>query len=688
MSEQRVIVDKLNSPPFEVKPALSLVALDEKSGADLIRLFNTVLVKCDKSAHDVEEQQEEEDMRVFRHMFFLQTMRYKFPVDTDSFRKGLARGDRGVMYKLLHWALSNFEHLQKRSYLSKYLVPVEIPQEFLQDEAVASNLASLKQMQQAFKRVHKETEALRKGTQAPTELKREVTQLEDEKRQLREKIRRLQERTKGEPAFKELFAVTSALRKEQEEESRNAERMHEQQALLASTRQMLEEGQRRLEDARATAQGHLTAEELERNLEADLRASEKQREKLARESAGHRKALARMGRQGHAPRKTEADVAQLQMELKLLSEERGVLNEQISAAQAGDDQMATFRRATQALVRKLADKEDELVRARAARERARAEIDDREETLSALSGSAGYMKRAEFQSFAKGLKEKTALYKKLKAQLQAVEMEGTVVLSRTAQLLEGRDGNLGELLERLERKRGVKGYTQTEGSLRAVSERTADVNTAKAMTLEEISRVVAETNSELKQRKNKLAPQIKKLRAVRSDYQELEQVYLEKKAVFENMAVGLDTARMKLEKECDAFQDGCLAQESRYHDLQARIGIVDAQWNKVQEEMEFERKNGRLLRDFRTYQELYKHKIVQAEGMCKELRKQQKSVVEKEDGHLEQRVMFNDLRKLLACKLKTKQQAELEQYHDDTGAGNLGEREEMIGGANVMTLGD
>ena len=103
--------------------------------------------------------------------------------------------------------------------------------------------------------------------------------------------------------------------------------------------------------------------------------------------------------------------------------------------------------------------------------------------------------------------------------------------------------------------------------------------------------------------------------------------------------------------------------------------------------MEYQRGNGRLLRDFRSYKELYQHKIVQAEGMCKQLRRQQKQVVEKEGDHMEQRGMFADLRKLLALKLKTKQQADLDKYHEDTGAGAL-EQFEQIGGANVMTLGD
>ena len=115
MSELRLIVEKLNAPPFSSDPPLSLVSLDEKADAELIGIFNNVLAKCDAATHDVEEQKESEEIRVFRQMDFLQVMRYKFPPDTESFRKGLGRGERSVMYPLLHWSLSNFENLKKRA---------------------------------------------------------------------------------------------------------------------------------------------------------------------------------------------------------------------------------------------------------------------------------------------------------------------------------------------------------------------------------------------------------------------------------------------------------------------------------------------------------------------------------------------------------------------------------------------
>ena len=59
--------------------------------------------------------------------------------------------------------------------------------------------------------------------------------------------------------------------------------------------------------------------------------------------------------------------------------------------------------------------------------------------------------------------------------------------------------------------KGVAGYSETQERLEQVSEKTSTLNDAKGKTLEEISRIVTDINHKLKEKKNKLAPQIKEL---------------------------------------------------------------------------------------------------------------------------------------------------------------------------------
>merc|ERR1719183_1016689 len=349
----------------------------------------------------------------------------------------------------------------------------------------------------------------------------------------------------------------------------------------------------------------------------------------------------------------------------------------------GDSKLAMFRQQAQLISKKLAKKEEALEEEMKIKSEMLKEIDDKEALMAELQGPK-FMKREEFKSFAAKLRNKTNLYKQMKAELGEIRSE-TVLLNRTEQLLKSRGTNLDDFLADLESKRGVTNYTGTEKRMQEVSEAQASVNEVKGKTLDEISKIVTDINQTLKERKNKLAPQIKELRAVRQRYQEVEQDHLEKKALYENTAAGLETERIKLEQDCAAFQEDCLREESRYHYLQCMMQIADAHHERVQQEVEYERGHGRLLRDFRTYKELYKHKISQQEGLAKELRKRQKHLKEAEGDNLGQRQMFADMRKLLNAKLAAKDK-EMRQNDQSANIGVSDSDMMDIGGANVMTI--
>ena len=79
-----------------------------------------------------------------------------------------------------------------------------------------------------FKEVHKRVEKLRNEPTRPGEIKGEITTLEDERKQLSLKIERLRKQTDGEPGFAALLEATSALRQQQDEDSRLNENQRKQ----------------------------------------------------------------------------------------------------------------------------------------------------------------------------------------------------------------------------------------------------------------------------------------------------------------------------------------------------------------------------------------------------------------------------------------------------------------------------
>merc|ERR1712159_870860 len=124
-----------------------------------------------------------------------------------------------------------------------------------------------------------------------------------------------------------------------------------------------------------------------------------------------------------------------------------------------------------------------------------------------------------------------------------------VVLHRTEQILRGRDKNLDDFIKKLEANRGVKGYRETQERVEKASEDNDQVNVNKEQTLEQISEIVRDITAQLKERKTYLAPQIKRLREVRKEFQEVETKYNVKKGLYEKVAVGLEVERQQLEQE-------------------------------------------------------------------------------------------------------------------------------------------
>ncbi len=55
----------------------------------------------------------------------------------SDFRKGLVQGDKPIIYPILEWLLRRIPELQKRAYLARYLVKVDVPPDFMAEDQIA-----------------------------------------------------------------------------------------------------------------------------------------------------------------------------------------------------------------------------------------------------------------------------------------------------------------------------------------------------------------------------------------------------------------------------------------------------------------------------------------------------------------------------------------------------------------------
>ena len=684
MEQIQFICSRLNAPPFN--QSLRLVDFDEKSPVDLLQSLTDSFSHLDSST-PVNVRDENPDLRSQRILSFLTMLNCPLlqtagsppaangnqpaasPEERQRFADALAAGHKKAVYPTFEWLLLNFDKLQKRAYLGKFLVRVEPPQDFMQDESVRDMVERLKELQSEFKDVHKSYETSKLTMSRPSaELKQELTQLESERRQLKERIEKLKAQTSSSPLFPAMLNATSALRQEQDEELRLQDRSREQQHLRALAEQRHSDVSRRLNQLQSAARaaGGNTAESLLAELQKDVAATARVvRVELGAERARLSGQLATLERQRLEPARTTADLDRIRAQVRQSERQRDDLRESIDRAvhsNGQDGKLAMFRQHASLAASKLSQKEDEVERRAKDLAAARQDVDDLEGRVGDLAASAGggiigpngrAMSKDDFKAYGQALRDKTIKYKACKAELATLRAE-SVVLNRTEQILKGRDRNLEEFLKQEEARAGVTGFRDAQSRLEAASEQTAELDDLKGQTLDEISDLVRTITNKLEDKKVQLKPLIKELKDVRKGFQEAEQAYQEKKARYDSVSVGLATERSMLEQECDELQDECLREESRYHYLNSMNGITAANLEKVQLEEKWQAGNGKLLPEFKGFTDLYQNKIAQQENLSKALRKQQKRIKENEGGNMYQRSLYADLHQLLSLKMKSR----------------------------------
>ncbi len=112
-----------------------------------------------------------------------------YPSDFNpNYCRDIVHGEKRTLQHILFWLLSRLPDLQRKAYTAKFLVPLQIPDEFMHEDDMRNTLQIYKDLQAEFQAVHSNTEALRSESMNPAELKKEITQLEQEKEQLLTKI--------------------------------------------------------------------------------------------------------------------------------------------------------------------------------------------------------------------------------------------------------------------------------------------------------------------------------------------------------------------------------------------------------------------------------------------------------------------------------------------------------------------
>uniref|UniRef100_A0A8D2ZMF0 Intraflagellar transport protein 81 homolog n=1 Tax=Scophthalmus maximus TaxID=52904 RepID=A0A8D2ZMF0_SCOMX len=630
MSEQlKFIVEQLNKDPF--KKNLNLITFDCLEPMQLLQILNDVLAEIDpKQTIDIREELPEQTVK--RMSALLGMLKYRPPghlSDVSTFRQGLVTGSKPVVHPILHWLLQRLPELKKRAYLARFLVKLEVPAEFLQDDVINETYRQYEELVEEFKTCHKECEQLRTSGFSTAEIRKDIGAMEEEKDQLIKRVERLKKRVESVPNHQKMLDLARQLRVENERKESLAHQKQEQRNQLFQAEQRLQRSQQQLKDLQQAA-ADANPDSLMKRLEEEIKFNSYMvSEKLPKELEGMRRTVQYLQKVASEPAMGQADLQELKdkireadLQINQLIEKRMMRNDPM------DDKLTLYRQQASIIIRRKESKAEELQEAREELATAERELRQRSSQTQSSDGEE-VIRGDELKRLVVKLRSKGTMYKKKRQELAELKAEYGV-LQRTEEILKQRHETVQQKLQTLEAEKGISGYSDTQEELERVSAIKSELDEKKGRTLDDMSEMVKKLNSMIVEKKSALAPVIKELRSLRQQSQELNQEYEEKKMQFESCAAGLESNRSKLEQDVKALREETAQQENQYHHINS---------------------------------------------MSKRLREKQKMVRESHSTNMEQMKMWRDLEQLMECKrqcfIRAQSQASIGQVIQEGGEDRL-----------------
>lgn len=683
MGEQlKFIVEQLNREPFSKN--LNLITFDSVEPTQLLQILNDVLAEIDsKHALDIREELPEQTMK--RMCALLGMFKYKpsgSSSDVSSFRQGLVTGSQAVVHPILHWLLQRLPELKKRAYLARYLVKLEVPVEFLQDDVINDTYQQYEELVEGFKKCHKECEQLRTSGFSTAEIRRDITAMEEEKEQLVKRVERLKKRVEAVSNHQRMLEQARQLRVEKEREEALSHQKQEQKNQMFQVEQRLQRVQQQLKEMRqATADAD--PERLLRRLEEEAKINSYMvSEKLPRELEAMRRSVHFLQKVAAEPAMGHADLQELEEKVRAAeSQINQLIEKRMMRSEPMDDKLTLYRQQASIIVRRKESKAEELQEVREELLAVEKELRQRSGQERAEGGEGGegrgrggeVVREEEMKRLVSRLRSKGTAYKRKRQEMSELRAEFGV-LQRTEEILRQRHQDVHQQLQSMEAEKGISGYSSTQEELEKVSALKSELDQQKGRTLDDMSEMVKKLNAMIVEKKSAVAPVLKELRSLRQTCQELIVEHEEKKKQYESCAAGLESNRSKLEQDVKVLQEETTQEENRYNQITSMTETVKMQLQRAADEMKIYVSSDPQEKK-KALREVLMKNISEQELLGKKLREKQKMVRENHSANMEQVKMWRDLEQLMECKkqcfIRAQSQASIGQVIQEGGEDRL-----------------
>eukprot|EP00823_Brevimastigomonas_motovehiculus_P005696 TRINITY_DN424_c0_g2_i1.p1 TRINITY_DN424_c0_g2~~TRINITY_DN424_c0_g2_i1.p1 ORF type:complete len:694 (+),score=185.66 TRINITY_DN424_c0_g2_i1:51-2132(+) len=661
--ELKTIVDRLASPPFSI--SLSLVEFSSKKGLELLQLMNDIFSEIDPSQKK-DLRDEKSDQMVQRMWEFLAILNYKYEslMDLAQFKEGLAQASPVVIYPVLYWMLTRIPELKKRIYLSKFLRPLELPDEFFADSELLQQFQTLKDLQTEFTKVHRQAEKQRKSALNPKELQQELDQLESERSALSNKLSKFKDKNGplseySQDTFDSMLSATQRLRKEQEEQAQLQVLSKEQKGRLSRNEQQLRQVEMQYNELEAIDRKQQDPSEMLSKLKEDVKTKQsvlankdkalKEKETKLREYV---KLLSPTPLTEEQVDELDRDVSDLSRSVTQLTQQRDKMQHMM------DGQVSFYRERAVAAEKKKEQMLDKLKTAEDEKRQFDKELevlDSEMQSLIAANSGQRPKSKEEMEQYYQDVKLRSVQWSAMRDALKQEEQELSV-LKRTDEVLRSRDENIQEFNRELEHKQGISGYMSTQEEIEKTATSKSSIDKEKGEKLDEIARTVETIELTIQSKRKVLKEPVQMMQELRQQCESLEAEYRKKKSEYQARVLSLQGETMQLQTDIQAMSTSVHNEESRYHFITCLNVLEQARIDQVEAESKFLRGEGKLDRNVKSYSDMYQKAIRDYEELTKTLRQEQKDIKDNYDKNVVQRKLFLSLRDLLTSKLRTLRQ--------------------------------
>ncbi|GAB1867772.1 Intraflagellar transport protein 81 homolog [Camponotus japonicus] len=160
----------------------NVIGFNALTAEDLLQILYNVLMKIQQQdGLDTDVRLDSAEEHSIYILTVLRILNYQPNVDPTTFRQGLVRGEIEIIHPILTWLLTHIDVVQKRAYLSRFLVKIEISPEYLADSEISSLYEQYLSLVDKFKTIHKEREIGKKNVETAVELATDLQAMEKEK---------------------------------------------------------------------------------------------------------------------------------------------------------------------------------------------------------------------------------------------------------------------------------------------------------------------------------------------------------------------------------------------------------------------------------------------------------------------------------------------------------------------------